>query len=719
MITIDFETYSEAGYILKDGKVKGVGSAGRGGLPVTNVAAYAEHDTFRVLCLAYDDKLWIPGTHSPTELFDHIRSGGLVEAHNAMFEYFVWQKCRLLYDFPDLKLSQMRCSAAKARRYSLPGSLQKVTDVLQAVPKDPSGVNLIRRLCVPTSHTTNKPYYRRTLETHWHEFKDLYNYCLQDVRAERDISRLIPDLTDYELAIWQVDQEINYRGVQVDIETLEKGIELLDQTHLKYNERLAEITENAVTSVNQNKRFVDWINAQGVETLNLDADQRKALLQKELPIPVRQALETAELIMSANVRKLKTLKNQLTKDGRLKNQYVYCGADRTGRWSAGGVQLQNITAKGAEAMHCNSCARVVQKAEFCINCGGTDTREAEWNIETVEQAINDIHNDKVEQFWRSPVEILCGVLRGLFTAKPGHYLVCCDFSAIEAVVAACLSGCQWRIDVFATHGKIYEASAAKATGIPFEEILDYKRRTGNHHPARKSVGKVRELAAAYGGWINAWKAFQADKYFKNDYEIKNDVLKWRAESPEIVKAWGGVRYVTYRDDATCYYIKDGDGWLKCYGLYGMAYLAVVNKGRSYRYRDITYQVVSDVLRCTLPSGRHLNYHNPRINGDKLSFMGSNSNPAKGKTGWIRLETYGGRLFENVVQAVAADIQAEAMVRIRNAGHEIVMHTHDEITIETQTATVEEICALMAVSPAWAKGYPLKAAGWKHRRYQKD
>jgi len=318
--------------------------------------------------------------------------------------------------------------------------------------------------------------------------------------------------------------------------------------------------------------------------------------------------------------------------------------------------------------------------------------------------------------------LLCGCLRGLFIAKEGHELVCVDFSAIEAVAAACLSRCQWRIEVFSGHGKIYEESAAKATGIPFEEILQYKRDNGMHHPARKTIGKVRELAGGYGGWIGAWKNFGADE-FMTDEEIKTDVLKWREESPEIVEMWGGqFRWCgpgkwDYRPEL--------------FGLEGAVINAILHPGQCFSHIDITYGVWDDVLFCRLPSGRYLHYHRPRLSpGDdklrrgpcyQITFEGYNSNSTKGPIGWHRMETYGGRLFENVDQAVAADLQFEALARCEDAGYHIVMHTHDEGSAEVPIGwgSVDEMSAIMSEQPDWASWWPLRAAGWRHKRYQKD
>lgn len=293
---------------------------------------------------------------------------------------------------------------------------------------------------------------------------------------------------------------------------------------------------------------------------------------------------------------------QISSDGRLRDQYMYCGADRTGRWAAGGVQLQNLTAKGPKSQTCKECGHIAgldNKAGGilgdCPACGSTMIQKnADWTVDCVEYALADIKRhqlEDIEKLWGDPGTLLAGCLRGLFVAAPGKRLICCDFSAIEAVVSACLSRCQWRIDVFRTHGRIYEASIAESTGTPLQEILDYKRTHGMHHPLRKR-GKVRELAGGFQGWISAWKNFGADEFMTDD-EIKDDILQWRADSPEIVEMWGG----QYRSVPN-----SRDSYQEYYGLEGAAIMAILNPGQCFSHYEITYGMRDDILYCRLPSG---------------------------------------------------------------------------------------------------------------------
>ena len=739
--SMDFETYSEAGFTIGD-KVRGMGGQGKGGLPVVGTPQYAAHPSTEILCLYYDLKDgkgrrgWLPGTPNPTDLLDHIASGGPIAAWNITFEFWVWNMVGVRkLGWPPLQLEQCYCDMAKARRHSLPGALGNCSPVLGTFEKDKAGKNLIQKLTRPHTPTKNRPAHRRTPATDWDDFLAFYSYCSDDVKAEDMAAAHIPDLTPYERQTWLLDQTINVRGVQVDIEVLDAMLDLLKQTELRFNAELSEITGGIVKAATELPAMQAWLHANGVMIPDMQKDTIEEWLNDGTlahSASAHRVLEIRAVLGSANVKKLHTLRLQVNDDGRLRDQYSYCGADRTGRWSAGGVQLQNITAKGPKTCQCEACELIFGMAAeadckaVCPRCDSILWHTLpDWTIDGVEQAIADILHrdlDLILRNWGDPIDVLCGCLRGLFIAKPGHKFVCVDFSAIEAVAAACLARCQWRIEVFSTHGKIYEESAAKATGIPLEEILQYKKDNGMHHPARKKIGKVRELAGGYGGWIGAWKNFGADA-FMNDDEIKTDVLKWREESPEIVEMWGG-------QFKWC-----GPGkWdfrPELHGLEGAVIQAIRNPGQCFAHIDITYGVKDDILLCRLPSGRYLHYHKPRLVPcqDKLrrgpavsiTFEGWNSNTTKGPRGWHRLETYGGRLFENVVQAVALDIQAEALHRVNSRGYPIVMHTHDEGVGEVPLGqgSVDEMAAIMSERPAWASWWPLKAAGWQHHRYQKD
>ena len=746
--SLDVETYSAAGFIIDGhtGKVTGTAASGKGGLGVVGTPNYVEHGSAEILSMVYDLKdglgrrRWVQGMPDPVDLLNHIANGGLLEAFNVTFEWWVWNMIgHRKMGWPMLQIGQTRCAMAKARRFSLPGSLDGAAKVMGTPQKDPAGGALITKLTRPHTPTSKRKAVRWTQATAWDDFVRLYNYNDQDVVAEDNLSAHVPDLTEYERRTWLLDQTVNARGLQVDVQTLDAALSILGQVERKYTQELARITGGAIGSVSEVAKILSWLAGRGVHLPSLDAEDVeggtvKLRASNSDPVALR-VLEIREELGSANVKKLRTLKLQVSSDGRLRDQYMYCGADRTGRFSAGGVQLQNITARGPHTGKCEdgNCGRyygIAANPWGCPRCQAPDWAQTaleagEWPIDAVEQAIEDVRTcslEHVERVWGSVTTVLCGILRGLFIAGQGAKLVCADFSAIEAVVAACLSRCQWRIDVFNTPGEcIYTQSASKITGTPMAEYKAYKAKHKRHHPDRKLLGKIAELASGYGGWVGAWKNFGCEL---DDKEIKRQVLAWRAASPEIVDMWGG----EYK------WVGPGqwDFKYELHGLEGCAMKAIMRPGQCFTHNDITYGVHDDILYCRLPSGRFLHYHRPRLKAieDKLrrgpaqqiTFEGYNSDTKKGPKGWLLQETYGGRLFENVVQAVALDIQAEALVRCGSRGYPIVLHTHDEGCAEVPDSPAHNVATLVGIMterPSWASWWPIRAAGWEHQRYQKD
>jgi len=314
------------------------------------------------------------------------------------------------------------------------------------------------------------------------------------------------------------------------------------------------------------------------------------------------------------------------------------------------------------------------------------------------------------------VSAASGCLRGLFIADEGEEFIATDYSSIEAVVAAALAGEQWRLDTFTRQEDIYLASVGKIKNRTLEEYQAYKAETGMHHPDRK-IGKVAELASGFGGWVGAWRAFGAESVFTTEQELKNAILAWRAESPAIVAMWGGQF--------------KGKPWERVAGLFGLegaAIAAVQNEGAAFTCQGIKYQVLGHILYCTLLSGRRIAYHEPNLvpdptrGGVTLVFSGYNTNPKMGPVGWVRLTTYGGKLFENVVQATARDILAWAAIRCEQEGYKVILRMHDELVTmrpkgEGSVAELEAICGDL---PHWAKGWPVRATGgWVGNRYRKE
>ena len=454
----------------------------------------------------------------------------------------------------------------------------------------------------------------------------------------------------------------------------------------------------------------------------------QALEQNDMPPLVRRALEIRAAVGSASVKKVFAMANQVCANGRLHDLFSYHAA-RTGRATGNGPQPTNLPKAGPDVQRCGSCGRYhrpdVFACPWCRIPGAPDREPLPWSWEVVGDALLIISGRNLallQEVFGDAMATISGCLRGLFVSAPGHDLIASDYSAIEAVVSAMIADEEWRIEVFRTHGKIYEKSASMITGVPFEEFIEHKKRTGNHHPLRGKIGKYAELASGFGGFVSAWKKFGADKHL-SDEEIKDAVLKWRVASPKFPEMWGG----QFR----------GLPWEagyrpELYGIEGAAVSAISRPGETFSFRGtVSYLCRDDILYCTIPSGRVLHYHRPRLTPGgagihehalAISYEGYNTNPTNGPVGWVRMETYGGRLTENVVQATARDILRYAIINLERTGYRVVLHVYDEIVVEVPEGwgSIEEVEGIMATLPPWAAGWPIKAAGgWRAKRYRKD
>jgi len=598
-----------------------------------------------------------------------------------------------------------------------------MSQVIRDLPvKDPAGDRLIKLLSVPRNHTKADKSHRRTPATDPSLFSEMYAYCLQDIKAESALSDTCPEMSPAELEVWLLDQEINTRGVAIDTEALNACIALVEQVRARDTAELRALTGGVVRTADELAKIQGWLAGRGLKMQSVDkAHIAEALKRDDLPHDVRRVLQIRKSLGARSIKKLYSIRNRICSDGRIRDLFAYCGADRTGRFAGRGPQPQNLPNSGPKTIHCPHCNRPHGDGAH----GHTGAPE-DWGPECVDVALADIMTRdlaRVEYYWGDVIAVVAGCLRGLFVASPGNELICSDYSAIEAVVLAAVAKEPWRMDVFNTHGKIYETSASKITGVPLDTLLDYpKLNAGAKHPHRK-LGKVAELASGYGGWIGAWKAFGADK-FMSEQEIKKNILAWREESPNIVELWGG--QCRKRDGAWAF-----DPEL--YGIEGSVVMALLNPGKCFSYAGITYghSPVDDVLYCVLPSGRRLNYHRPRLyqtyddirKVDKydISYMGHNSDYKKGPTGWMKLYTYSGKLVENIIQAIARDILTHAMLKLNAAGYPLVLHVHDEIVAEVPEGTghVPLFEEIMASMPVWCATWPVRAAGgWVGKRYRK-
>lgn len=777
---MDFETYSDAGYAWNDTANKWDGIPGapgnKRGLPVVGAAAYAEHPSTEALCFAYDLKdgrgkrRWRPGMAPPFDLFNHLASGKLIEAWNVAFEDHIWRNvCMPQFGWPPLPPRQLRCAMAKARSHALPGALDETAIVLGTQRKDARGAALMKRFSMPCKPSKKHPF-RRVLPSHDPvEFEAYCQYNETDIVAEAEASSRIPDLSATELELWFVDQAINRRGVQMDTKAIADCICIVEQAHGRYNAELREITGGTVQQASELEKLKGWLGGMGLYVDSLDEEG----IEKELdglrdaiktgafvPRPpgvainpkhvqytrvadyrkCLRALEIREAIGSASVKKLFSMRNQMSRAGRLHDLFSFHAA-RTGRPTGNGPQPTNLPNSGPDVLLCG-CGRyhgkMLKACPWCACPVPPGKKSKEWGPAAVADALVVIASRSlalVEMVYGDAMAVISACLRGMFISAPGHDLICSDYSSIEAVVLAVLAGEQWRIDIFNTHGKIYEAGASAITGIPFAEYMHHYGYTdeemalpewwtrdpatkGSHHPTRKSIGKISELASGYAGWIGAWKNFGADEYF-TDAEIKRHIVAWRAASPNIVEFWGGQhRGLPWEDDYRA----------ELFGIEGMAISAILNPGVEYSFRGFTYVVHNDVLYLRLLSGRPLTYHRPRLTPStrradelQISYEGYNSNPKMGAKGWVRMETYSGKLVENIVQATARDIQTHGLVNLEGAGYPIVLHVYDEDIAEVPEGfgSVEEFERIMMDLPDWCRGWPIRAKdGWRSKRYRK-
>lgn len=766
----DFETYSEAGYVWDGQKWQGPPGAPKGqkGLGVVGAAVYAAHPSTRVLSLAYDLKdglgkrYWRPGLPFPHDLFAYLASGGLVEAWNVAFERWIWELvCVPRMGWPPIHPRQYRCAMAKSRTAALPGSLDKAGDVLQlTVRKDDDGKRLLKKFSVPHDPSASDPRLRydpiwtrqdlalayqqstgkptlRTLNADHEDSLKLLSYNVTDIATEAEASSRIPDLLPEELAWWFVHEDVNHRGVCMDRKAIEDCIAVISQAHGRYHAELAAIT--GIDSASKVAQLQDWLRARSVFLDSLDEEAvEEALTKLQLTPECRRVLEIRAAVGSASVKKVFSMRNRLCWDDRMRDLFIFAGA-RTGRSTGEGPQPLNSPKAGPD-LHLCACGR--HHGGHCTACPWCGLpvppgkKLVEWSPQAAEDALAVIaYRDLslLESVMGDALQMMAGCLRGLYIAGPGNDFICSDYNSIEAIGLAMLSGEQWRIDVFKTHGKIYEASAATMYGLTLEEILQYKKDHGTHHPLR-GKGKIAELAFGYGGWLGSAKAFGMPG---TDDEIKRDILGWRKASPCVEWLWGGqtkgkadgVRLnagiISYADrwDSTPEY----------FGVEGAAVQAILNPGVEFpvlrldgTHCGVTYVMRGDALYCTLPSGRPLTYHAPRLqSGDRggleMSYEGWNSNAKNGPFGWIRMRTWGSRLVENINQAACADFMRHACINLEAANYPVVLHIYDEIVSEVPEGygSHKEFEAIMERRPSWAADWPIRAPGsWRGKRYRK-
>lgn len=750
--TIDFETYSEAGYVWHEDLQKWKPLAGMKdkGLFAVGHRVYAEHPTAEVITFSYDMmdgqgvRRWQPGQPNPQALFDWLAAGNACEGHNVAFERSIWMHvCVPKYGWPPLPARSLRCSAAKSRAWGLPGSLEEVGRVLQlATQKDKDGKRLMRKFSMPRDPTLSDRRLRVLPHEDPEEFEAYCRYCDTDVATEHGVSLVVPDLIPDELEFWLCDQEVNYRGIGVDLEAVDSAISIIGQVIRKYDAELYELTGHQVPGASKTKQLSAWLRAQGYpltkkkgkdeEIDSVDSATVEAALERtDLPAHVRRALEIRQFTGSASVKKAFSMRAHATQAARLHDLFIYHGA-RTGRDTHADVQPGNLPKDGPSLRWCEDagCGKPYgQHLENCPWCGASAafSRKDDWSFEAVEDALHIVRTrsaDAVEYFFGDAMLTLTGCTRSFLQADPGNNLISGDYSAIEAVVTAALAGEEWRLQAFRNKEEIYYHGAASVTGKSYQWYMDWSAENGGKkHPDRNKIGKVAELALGFAGGVGAWRNFDSTDTFTDD-EVKAIIRKWQAASPAVVELWGGqIRGKPWKPD---YY--------ENYGLEGCFVAAILNPNQRFTYRYISFECIDDVLYAILPSGRPMAYHQPRLSWtapkrfpdwaptNQISYMTWNTNPAYGPKGWVRIDTHRGKIVENMVQAVARDIMAHAVVNLERAGYPVVLRVHDELASEVPIGygSEQEFRSIMETLPAWCADWPIRTgAPWTGRRYRKD
>lgn len=545
-----------------------------------------------------------------------------------------------------------QCTMIHCRTLGLPSTLASAGAALKLEQqKMPEGKALIKYFCIPYDTVNGVPQFHTPADApdKWETFKA---YNKQDVEAElaidRRLSRFpVPD------AIWEefyLDQEINDRGIRVDMELVEAALTLDAQAKATLSAEMRRLT--GIENPNSVYQLLDWLEGQGYQSDSLDKKQVRELM-KTAKDPVKSVLELRLMLSKSSVKKYQAMQTAACSDSRARGMFSFYGASRTGRWAGRIIQLQNLPQN---------------------------------HIPDLTEARNTVKHgyyDEVEMLYEDVPDTLSQLIRTAFVPRPGYKFIVADFSAIEARVIAWLAGEQWRMDAFANGEDIYCASASKMFGVPVV------KHGVNGHLRQK--GKVAELACGYGGSVGAMKAMGGEDLNLTDAELKQIVTDWRDASPNIVKLWWAV------DDAVKKAIKQKTT-TETHGL------------------QFSYQ--SRMLFITLPSGRKLCYAQPRIGenqfgGESVTYMGTAASKK-----WERIESYGPKFVENIVQAVARDLLMFSMQTLSHCF--IVGHIHDEIIIEAdRRMSLQAVCEQMSRTPAWAEGLLLRADGYECAFYRKD
>ncbi len=625
------------------------------------VYAYADSPAFEILLFAYSfdgGETQIidlaQGEQLPAEVEDAIFDVSVTKtAYNANFERTCLSKHFGRYIPPE----SWHCNAVQAAMLALPRSLEDVGRVLGLdEQKMKEGKELIRYFCVPCKPTKANGGRTRNLPCHAPEKWELFKtYCKRDVDVEKSIRRKLHNfpIPESEMELYRLDQRINDRGVLVDMGLVEQAI-ACERLHKEIvTKRAYELT--GLENPNSVAQLKGWLGDKGMDAESL-SKKAVADMIAETDGEVEELLRLRLLMAKTSVKKYEAMERSVCSDGRVHGMLMFCGANRTARWSGKIVQIQNLPKNYIP------------------------------DLELARELVKQGRYEDIELLYDSTPNVLSELIRTAFIPKPGCRFVVADFSAIEARVMGWLSGEEWVLDVFRGDGKLYEMTASRMFGIPMSEI-------GKGSPER-AKGKVASLACQYGGSSGALVSMGALDMGLTEDELPPLVAAWRKANPHMVQFWWDV-------DA--------------------AAIKAVTEKQKTKVGRIIFEYKSGILFITLPSGRKLSYVKPRMAVNKFGRDGLTYEGISENKKWSRIETYGPKLVENIVQGTARDLLAEAMLRVEKKGYPIVMHCHDEIIAEVPegTGSVDEMCEIMAVQPAWTEGLPLRADGYSCSFYQKQ
>ena len=657
-LSVDLETYSSVP-IAKAGAQKYIAS------PDFEILLFAYSlDNAPVVCVDF-----ARGELLPPQIAAALSSPNYIKhAYNAAFEW----GCLSKYMRMQIPPEQWRCTMFHGLYAGYTAGLDatgRALGLAEDKRKLNTGKALIRYFCIPCKpskvnggRTRNYPHHD---PERWKLFKE---YCCQDVVTEMEIERRlssvpVPDFVQKE---WETDLIINARGVMVDMDLVEGALEL--GTAVREGLMREAMQISGLDNPNSVGQLSKWLEEEtGEEIRNLQKDTVAKMLARDDNSPeVQRMLEIRQELGKTSTKKYDAIAAAVCPDGRERGLLQFYGANRTGRWAGRLVQVQNLPRTYTEP------------------------------LELARDLVKGRKLDALKCIYGSVPDTLSQLIRTAFIAAPGNVLIDADFSAIEARVISWLAGEEWRLEVFRTHGKIYEASASQMFGVPIELI-----KKGNPEYALRQKGKVAELALGYQGSPSALINMGALDMGIPEEELPDIVSRWRDANKRIRDLW-------YKVDA--------------------AAVQVITQGGSVGVKNIVlsrefnYQQNTDCMTITLPSGRKLYYIEPKIGQNQwgnpsVSYMGMDQNTKK----WKRTETYGGKLVENCVQAIARDCLAQAIEHLEAAGLPVVFHVHDEVVIECplKTTSLDNVVRIMSQPIEWAPGLPLGADGWVDTFFKKD